>query len=77
MIKTYALIDEANTVVNVVIGETKQIVEEVTQMTAIEVDLGITLEPTVGLKWDGTTFEQPIDPNEAFVEDDYLLPPVE
>ena len=77
MIKTYALIDETDTVVNIVLGETKEVVEEVTQTTAIEVDLGTTLEPTIGLKWDGVMFEQPVNLNEEFKEDEYLLPPVE
>lgn len=77
MIKTYALLDETNKVINIVLGETKEIVEEVTECVAIEVDPGTTLEPTIGLGWDGVEFEQPELPEEPFQEDDILLPPVE
>lgn len=77
MIKTYAILDNTNTVINIVLGENKEIVEEVTGAVAIEVDPGVTLEPTVGLGWDGVRFEQPPVTHEPVVEEDFLLPPVE
>jgi hypothetical protein len=57
MSKTFAVLTD-NTVSNVIIAETKEIAEQVTQLTCVE----YTDEEPAGIGWtyDGTKFIQPV-----------------
>ena len=54
---TFAVIDN-NTVINVIVADTKEIAETVTGLTCVE----YTQENRVSVGWtyDGSTFEQPV-----------------
>ena len=57
MSENFAIIDENNIVVNIVVGESKEEVEDIVEMSAILVTEE-TLFPVIGLSFDGSTFEQ-------------------
>jgi hypothetical protein len=57
--KNYAVIEDG-VVVNLIVAESLEVAESLTEQTCIEYNSS-DKPPFVGLGWDGTEFEQPVE----------------